>query len=217
MKITLKTAKFYGPYQVGAILLFAIGIPYFIWQFYIQGSFERNFYVTLILVIGFAFFFWRIVVGLGRSWFTDAFTIEIDGEQIRYRNLFGVHSEIRISEIIRAENIRDGFIGLAFYTRNGLRFAPNLNIDYLYYVYDYIFERISDECIFDSDEMLRYRADPSYWVYERHTYHGANYSKDEILRIESAVKKQWRDLVARGILKSEDDRSVSSKNSSAVL
>lgn len=200
MTLTIRTAKAYSRYQVVVVVLFAVLIPYFMWRLYSQGGFDSEPVAIGILAVGFGFFYWRWLIGLAVAWFTDAFVVEIDENRIRYRNLFGRQGEIDVSDIRKVHNIRVGFNGFAFITNGGVRFAPNTNIDYLTFLYDYIFERLDSECEYDHELLNKLRRNPAYWAYQRHISHGADYSVDEIQVLTDHVRSQYSDLVATGIL-----------------
>lgn len=201
--VTLKTSKFYTSYQVVFVIGLFIIVLSFLWQVFAGGYYQTDPLQSFVLVLGACFFTWTILFSVALSWFNDMSVVTVDGERLIGKPLFGSKVELLVSEIVEVENIRAGFIGFAFNTKEGIRFAPSMNIDFRGFIYDYILERLPAGATYDAEKVRELRKKPNYWHYSRSLYKAAEYSSSELTAIQEAAQAQFDEFKTRGLLSPE--------------
>lgn len=209
--IILKTPFYYSWFQIPVVLMFLVlgltffsfGIIHFV--FYHQGTGLSVDEWCGLGVMFFLLFIFKLLIETAVKWFTDFFTVIVNGNEVTCFNLFKKEYKFTIDQIVNIGKARGffdkGLNKISFILRDDTNIVIKPDIDCYGFLFDYIILRVTDDCEIDDEYVSKLRVLPKFWGYTRRRPFTTEYEDGYFERLEKVVEKQRQELIAKGVLK----------------
>ncbi len=209
--IILKTPFYYSWFQIPVVLFFSMIVLTFItfvtihFLFYHQGPGLKKDEWLMILLVSILIFFSRLLIETAVKWFTDFFTVIVNGNEVTCFNLFKKKYKFTIDQINRVGKARGffnkGLNHVSFMLRDNTNIVITPDVDCYGFLCDYIILRVTDDCEIEDEYISKLRVLPKFWGYTRRRPFTTEYDEGYFERLEKVVEKQRQELIAKGELK----------------
>lgn len=156
-------------------------------------------FLFLLMFFGIYFVGWKHFI----TWFVAEFTVTLEGNTLKGRNLWGHYKEININNIIELQASPTP-ASYSFKCKDGSKFRIIDNIDFYGFIMDRIIEKTSiKDC--NKKQLSKYRSSGESWRYSRNAPFNTDYSKDYLDWLRPQILDQLKDLQTRFILNKDNN------------
>lgn len=200
MTIVLKSSKKTKYWQVVSALFFLLVYASFFFVT-LSGDYLTTDPVKMMFLYAVASsFIVLLLLPVVKSWFQDFVVVTLDGNILSGKPLLGKEAQLNVNSIVKVAPIRYGFRGLAFYNGEGVRFAPDIGIDAIGFLYDYILQRLPSNVEKDRERIDELRKDSDVWSYSIDSVRHGDYSEAQLDTIKAESKSMYDQMRSGGTL-----------------